>query len=257
MELTRKLERLGLTRKEAEVYITLLSLGKATGYQVAKESTFDRSTTYFLLRELRKKGLVLQLPDAAKQFFIAKDPREFIETKKQEIHSAESILPQLLKLTQIDRSPRTLHFDGAIAGAEESLLYVLQRSKEKLLHVFVSYTPGGPTGEIMHAVETNMQHMQRHSMQVRAVVPEIECEVFLPLYKKYGWEIRIMPQEKYQTRSSFSVCDTYVRVASRGCEMGVVMDNEEIAEIAKTIFESMWIQGSPTLSGLKQEKISS
>ena len=53
-----KLEKLGFSPKEADVYISLLELGSAVVSDVAKKAGINRSTAYVLLESLEKKGFV-------------------------------------------------------------------------------------------------------------------------------------------------------------------------------------------------------
>ena len=56
--LNDKLEKFGLSNKEAKVYLSLLELGTSVVSDVAKKSQINRSTAYVLLESLAKHGLV-------------------------------------------------------------------------------------------------------------------------------------------------------------------------------------------------------
>ncbi len=47
---------LGLSEKEADIYLTLLSMGSSTIDALAKETKIKRSTVYVQLKTLLKKG---------------------------------------------------------------------------------------------------------------------------------------------------------------------------------------------------------
>jgi sugar-specific transcriptional regulator TrmB len=49
---------LGLTQKEAAVYLALLQTKKGTALTVAKQANIKRPTVYLVLNSLIKKGLV-------------------------------------------------------------------------------------------------------------------------------------------------------------------------------------------------------
>ncbi len=57
-ENTLTLSRLGLTNSQAKVYMTLISLGKASGKAIWKSSGVARQDIYRVLTELEEKGLV-------------------------------------------------------------------------------------------------------------------------------------------------------------------------------------------------------
>ena len=64
MDEFRILEILGLSDKEARVYLALLELGTASAQTVSTKSYIKKPTTYLALEELRKKGLLTKLPKA-------------------------------------------------------------------------------------------------------------------------------------------------------------------------------------------------
>ena len=59
-----KLQELGLSEKEARVYLALFELGPSVVSGLAKKAGINRSTTYVILETLAKRGLV-SVPRAA------------------------------------------------------------------------------------------------------------------------------------------------------------------------------------------------
>ena len=58
----------GLTRIEATIYITLLSHGSMTGYEIAKETGISRSNVYNSLATLVEKGAAYTMQEEASKF---------------------------------------------------------------------------------------------------------------------------------------------------------------------------------------------
>lgn len=68
MQIIESLESLGLNEKEAKVYTALLQLGRVSAYSVSEKSGLKKPTTYVVLGELVKKGLVSkEVPRSRKQ----------------------------------------------------------------------------------------------------------------------------------------------------------------------------------------------
>jgi Cd2+/Zn2+-exporting ATPase len=63
MDLLKKLMEIGFTEYEAKVYLAMLSLYPATGYQLSKESGVPRSMVYEALKRLHAKGAALETVD--------------------------------------------------------------------------------------------------------------------------------------------------------------------------------------------------
>lgn len=80
-QLLASLQALGLTNLESEVYACLLSLGRATGYRVAKETGRPTANVYKALDALVGKGAVL-LPDGGEGTFAAVPARRFLRQER-------------------------------------------------------------------------------------------------------------------------------------------------------------------------------
>ena len=52
----KELQDMGLSEKEAKIYLASLEIGRATADQLAKQAKIVRSTTYVQLESLMKKG---------------------------------------------------------------------------------------------------------------------------------------------------------------------------------------------------------
>jgi len=102
IELAAKLQSVGLTDKQARVYVAALFLGSASAQKIAQQSEVNRATTYVILDELAEMGLVSQSTEGKKTVFVAEPPealeryldgqKSSIETKKSEL---KSLMPQL------------------------------------------------------------------------------------------------------------------------------------------------------------------
>mgnify|MGYP001064454128 CR=1 FL=1 len=68
---TERLMEFGLTRQEASIYQCLLTEGKVTGYEVAKQTGISRSNAYNSLASMTEKGAAYLVEEAStrKYFF--------------------------------------------------------------------------------------------------------------------------------------------------------------------------------------------
>ncbi len=94
MEIVDALTQIGLNEKQASVYLALLELGTADVSEIAKKANIKRPTCYLVLEDLKKQGLVSQVP-AKVNLFTAEDPEKMVGDlyKKQEL--LKRFLPQL------------------------------------------------------------------------------------------------------------------------------------------------------------------
>ena len=108
-ELAAKLETLGLSDKEARVYVANLFLGPAPVQRIAEQAGINRATTYVILDQLCQLGLTSQSQEGKKTVYVADGPealgrlfdrqQEQVEERRKEL---EALLPEL---QHMERSP--------------------------------------------------------------------------------------------------------------------------------------------------------
>src|SRR3989338_2859882 len=74
MNLQETLQKVGLSEKEAKIYLALLELGQATVLELAKKSGIKRPTVYVVIEEMREKGYVAKAMRERRVCFTAKSP---------------------------------------------------------------------------------------------------------------------------------------------------------------------------------------
>ena len=67
-------KKLGLSEKETIVYLSLLEHGAVSVRNLAKAADLNRGTTYDILKQLMKQGLVVYHHKEKHQYFFAEDP---------------------------------------------------------------------------------------------------------------------------------------------------------------------------------------
>lgn len=113
--------KLGLSDKQARVYLATLELGEDTVQNVAEKSGVKRVTVYVILDELMKLGLVSSVERGKKTVFIAENPEELanlLEAQKREIDDKKiylkDLVPQLKAIYNAqEKKPEVRYFQGA------------------------------------------------------------------------------------------------------------------------------------------------
>lgn len=78
MPFIQELKHLGLKDKEAAVYVAALQLGPSPVQVIARKAKVVRATTYVILEDLLKKGLVTSYKEEKKTLFSAEPPRQLM-----------------------------------------------------------------------------------------------------------------------------------------------------------------------------------
>lgn len=138
--LEKYLQEIGLSEKEAQIYLALLQVDNESIQDLAKRTGINRTTVYPVLETLEKKGLVSEVQIGKKTHYEAAPPERletFVERQRAvlEEHSQrlKEIVPQIKSL-QREQGERPIikYFDGrdgVISAYEE--FYNFETKEEK------------------------------------------------------------------------------------------------------------------------------
>ncbi|PCI27273.1 hypothetical protein COB55_06075 [Candidatus Wolfebacteria bacterium] len=233
--LITSLVQAGLNQKEAKVYIALLQLGKNSAYAISLKSGLKKPTTYVILDDLMKKGLVLKIPRAKKQQFIAKPPEEFFAAAEERLRTAKQALPELQSITR-DRESATkvLLFEG-MNGMREALFYRMDELKNSKDIGFWARGEGLSGDYLDLATEWNTKR-EKNNISLNGITPDT------PFIRKWITDnslkhgMHLVPLEDYSSQVSLDITDKFVRIADAHSMQAIIIENEKVAGMFKQIF---------------------
>lgn len=231
---------MGLNEKEAKVYTSLLQLGRGSAYAVAERAELKRPTTYVILGELMQKGLVLKIPRTKKQLFAAKPPDEFFAETEERLRVARNVLPQLMAMAEKpEQKFRTLYFEGK-KGVRDMVKLLYQKMEGKEVTGF--YAKALPEQEELNEFfreQTNER--KRLGITIRGVTSN---DPSLDWYKKhleeFGYKIKFLDKNDYSSDCSIEIGDDFVQIVSVRYLQGIHIENPDIANAMRQIFEMVW-----------------
>uniref|UniRef100_A0A7C4M0C2 TrmB family transcriptional regulator n=1 Tax=candidate division CPR3 bacterium TaxID=2268181 RepID=A0A7C4M0C2_UNCC3 len=117
------LEDLGLSEKEAKVYLTLLELGASPVQKIASKASVNRATTYVCLEALLKLGLVSTVQKGVKTYYTPENPEQLqslifkkekeVERKREELLK---VIPELSKIFEAAGERPVVRFYEGVDG---------------------------------------------------------------------------------------------------------------------------------------------
>jgi len=254
MRITEALENLGLSEKEAQVYLALLKLGRASAAGVALEAKLKRPTTYVIVGELMKKGLVLKTPRARKQLFTAKSPEEFFAEAREKLLLAESVLPQIIAISEKpDKKFKVLYYEGISGLLEMYQLCNRQINGKELLGFFARIVPG-PGGRELEEKVFDVMNEERRKLGIKTRGLSVD-DPSLQHYKEHatelGYQLKWLDPRDYLSDTSIEIGGDFVQISSHRYLQGVHIENPDIANTMRQIFEMVWAsQKEPTQKDL-------
>lgn len=112
MDLTNKLIKLGLSEKEASLYLTGLSIGPATILDLSRKSSIKRGTVYEIITNLVSLGFFTKTIKNKKVLFTPSDPNILKVIQNEREGLLESIFPLLRGMSNpLTRKPQVYFFD--------------------------------------------------------------------------------------------------------------------------------------------------
>lgn len=235
-----EIKKLGLSDKEAKVYIAALELGQALAAEIAAHSGINRATTYVILEELRKKGLVSTFLKGKKTYFAAEPPAQLsslleVEEKriKESFTDLKKILPDLNKLYESRGDhPKARLFEGS--KGIDSLREDILKTKTKFLYQILpmdvvkrSYSEKKfesekikklyniPSKSIYHTKEGRVFPRNSGKAEYKFLAEKFETEIII-----YGKKIAFINAKKKP--------------------VGIIVDDSFISLTMKIFFETLW-----------------
>ncbi|MDP3685219.1 MAG: helix-turn-helix domain-containing protein [bacterium] len=252
MSLDRELMDLGLSSKEAKVYLALLELGTASAQAIARRAGIVRPTTYVILETLTRKGLASKAtgPDAKKMLFVAEAPERlesYIQQQQQQLElrrqELSRLLPDLRSLhLQGEERPRVRFFEGK-EGLKALQREFVDASKDEMVGI-----NSEDAVEDLYPVHSEEFDREIRGTRVRAGIRSRHLYTSSKglLRSKEDdaralRESRFMSPDRLPIKSSFAVHGPILSVVSfRGKIIGVLIEHQDIADSFRAIFEVLW-----------------
>jgi len=244
-DLIHTLEDIGLTEKEAIVYLALLSLETATAYQIAEHCEVKKPTVYVILEDLRKKGLVLKVPHAKKALFVAQDITEYLGAQESRLKAARASVPKLHALGS--KPKESVYFFNGLRGMAQAMDYKLNSMHGKTFHSFYGNLENSPD-EIVRLFDTWDKKTLAQNVAFRLIMPEKNKDRqknLLQLAKEESEQIKIrfLNPYEYPGNVSLEIGQDFVRIMDANNLTATIIDDPATAEAVRQIFRIVWQKG--------------
>ncbi|HLD21794.1 MAG TPA: helix-turn-helix domain-containing protein [Patescibacteria group bacterium] len=150
MDLQKTLIRLGLSSKQAQVYLACLQLGCDTVVSISKFCGLKRPTVYLILDDLEAMGLVSKTREIKKTLFKAEDPKRLLTDLRTKQEMAEIALPSLQAIYNLDpEKPNIKIGEGVLAvrNAYNGIFTHISKHPQEELLIFGSLKDAAATFE--------------------------------------------------------------------------------------------------------------
>lgn len=246
------LRTLGLSDKEAAIYLATLELGKSTVSRIGRRTGVNRTTVYAVLDSLAGKGLVSISGREPKEEYVAESPDKLVTYLKEKladaehrtgavkagIMRAEELLPHLKSIHKVGDRPRVRFYDGK-DGLKQVYDDTLAQAGEDGIRSFGSYED--MAGSLGPQYGGYVKKRVAKGIHGRGIYPKTAAS--LERKRHDTEELRELALFPEDTRESYPEIDIYgdrVMIASAREELGIIIESAEIAAAMKKLFDIAW-----------------
>lgn len=97
------LERIGLTKKEAEIYTILVRFGESSAGAIIDATKAHPQIVYRALDGLKEQGLVSEFDQNSKKYFRAEDPEKLLEMEKDKMDDLRDGVSKLKSIEALSK----------------------------------------------------------------------------------------------------------------------------------------------------------
>ena len=226
------LEKIGLTKNEIAVYISLLELGSSTTGPLTKKSGLHASRVYESLNKLIEKGLVSFVIKANRKYFSAADPDKILDIIEEEKRQAQELLPQLklLKREKTAEEKATVYegykgvrsvYDNIVRTlnkGDEILVFGARGADESFMSktFFIEYTKRRVAKDIKmkiifnaDAKKTGEYYSKLKNTEVKYMPPDMKTPAAVDIYANNVGTLILKPKPMVFLITSKEVADSY------------------------------------------------
>lgn len=245
--LTYELQQMGLEKSEAVIYMASLELGPSPVQRIAQRGKVPRATTYLILEELKKKGLVATHEHGKKTYFTAQHPSQLeglLKAQENELairkKTIETLVPELEQRGQFAESvrPRVRYYEGKESFPAFRRDLLSKRKDQKLVRGILTMEKisqiVGNMGEF--AKKRTSEGVASRSIYVSensVVLPENDVETKRQSVKIDG-KVSPIPAD-------ISIIGDCVGLMPYGDPFrAVIIEDKDIADAMVSVFELAW-----------------
>lgn len=243
--LEKLLQSLGLSAKEAKVYLSALQAGEATVQDIAHASQLPRTTVASILGRLKELGFVTVHKSKGKLRYWIEDPHILVEHERARLDIVEQLADRLhTEYHSADKKPQTEVFDTK-EGIKNLIVRVVGELK-KGDQMLAFESPSAKhyqaviSDELFHALS---EKKSTRGVFTRVLIPEGQAADIRAKALEHNVTIRTLPKG-VRFESSMWIFHDSIVLFSGTHTFATRITHRHMAESLRSLFEFFWGIGS-------------
>ena len=238
MKIEHKLEQLGFSPFDANLYVTLLRAGVSSVGKLIEGTGSHRELIYGGLRRLENEGLVQSIEKKKIKHYQALDPNILVQKTKAKTELAESLLPDLSKIfTQTPVSVKIFEGPDGFEEIQRDIQVSLKDGEEY-------YVIGGSGGDWYEVTKDFYMKYRKKSVKrgirLKSVTYKNEIKGIEAKEPKGFCLAKALP-ENFSTPSATKVYADKIVIQVFGEQpIALMVKSKAVSEAYKNYFETLW-----------------
>lgn len=246
-ELNQELEHLGLSDKEAKVYLAGLKLGGAAIQDIAEEAGVNRSTTHVIMLGLIDRGLASSFTKGKKRHFAVESPSQLVSLiaqEEQRVAEKERRLQKMLPFLRDLYSSAEHRTQVRFLEGKESLRALRGMLLEKQPHVkeILSFVPVDRLYDAMPDYDqTTIKERIRSRVKIRSIYTHKNGPLKDASSSKRLREARYIPRKLFPFNAQIIIHGDVAQIITLEDPIsGVVIENDVIVDTLRQMWLLAW-----------------
>jgi sugar-specific transcriptional regulator TrmB len=243
------LQKMGLSVKEARVYLASLALGASPVQKISGAAKVNRATTYVMIESLTERGLMGSFEKGKKTLFVAQPPEHLQHLLDQEDENVKKkkallmeIMPELRSIiSYAGEKPRVTLYEGK-NGLREIHEDLISFGKKAGSIDNIAAVDDARELVIFEEMENHWDRIAKNKIKVRAIFTQSGHIEKIPDSLKPYWQERRIEKSKFPFHGEVVIYgDKVAALSFKGEILGFILESREIAQTMRTLFELAWI----------------
>lgn len=235
---------IGLSDKEVEIYLALLTLGSARVSEITQQAGVNRTSGYTILSALVEKGIVSVSGKKPRQEYTAEDPMALvgylgrtINEKQALLVRAKAMVGELQMIHNKENRPQVTFYEG-VEGLKNVYENTLTATETIRGFANVDQMHKGLPGYFP-------EYYKRRSaagIGIRAILSGNQEGIERSEKDKQEKRKTVFVDPKqYNFVPEIDIYDNKIMIASWKEQLGIIIESDEIADAMKKIYDLAWI----------------
>jgi len=234
-------ENIGLTKRETNVYLSLLELGSTTVSGIIDKTGTPSSKIYEILKKLENKGLASHIKIKNKRYYQAADPPSllnYLDDKKAKIAQA---LPELLERQKFaKRKQSTEMYEGANA-IFSMLRNLIANAKPNEMYLAFTHGQEHQDETIRTFYKNFIKRRAEKKLDIRLLMNEKIRPLFKDLYTKKEMSGTKAHFTNFRFPQGITIFRNFVIILSwKTGPTAIKIESEQLANEFKEFFLELW-----------------